>query len=176
VTNNAANCALARSIISKKYPFIVNTRCIAHCVNLITKDILEHDFLKKVLKSCNEIVKFFNKSHQGKALLVKCAKNFNIEDGGLKTWVEMRWTTIFDAADSVLHLKLVLEKIADEHKDIVKENIVKTITSCGFFHDINSVLKVLKPLKKTILSIEASNTTFADCFIALIRLASTINC
>ncbi|CAB5327078.1 unnamed protein product [Rhizophagus irregularis] len=115
-------------------------------------------------------------SHQGKALLVKCAKNFNIEDGGLKTWVEMRWTTIFDAADSVLHLKLVLEKIADEHKDIVKENIVKTITSCGFFHDINSVLKVLKPLKKTILSIEASNTTFADCFIALIRLASTINC
>ncbi|CAB4475142.1 unnamed protein product [Rhizophagus irregularis] len=63
----------------------------------------------------------------------------------------------------------------DEHKDIIKENIVKTITSRGFFHDINSVLKVLKPLKKTILSVEASNTTFADCFIALIRLASTIN-
>lgn len=37
------------------------------------------------------------------------------------------------------------------------------------------VLKVLEPLKKTILSVEASNTTFADCFIALIRLASTIN-
>ncbi|GET59323.1 ribonuclease H-like domain-containing protein [Rhizophagus irregularis DAOM 181602=DAOM 197198] len=103
VTDNAANCALARNIISEKYPFIINTRCIAHCVNLITKDIL------------------------------------------------------------------------DEHKDIIKENIVKTIISRGFFHDINSVLKVLKPLKKTILSVEASNTTFADCFIALIRLASTIN-
>ncbi|GBB84292.1 hypothetical protein RclHR1_09910008 [Rhizophagus clarus] len=133
VTDNAANCALARSIISEKYPFIVNTRCIAHCVNLITKDVLEHNFPKKVLKSCNEIVKFFNKSHQGKALLV-----------------------------------------ADDHKDVVKENIVKIITSRGFFHDVNVVLKVLEPLKKTILSVEASNTTFADCFIALIRLASTI--
>lgn len=40
VTDNAANCALARSIISEKYTFIVNTRCIAHCVNLITKDVL----------------------------------------------------------------------------------------------------------------------------------------
>ena len=40
VTDNASNCALARSIISEKYPFIFNTRCIAHCVNLITKDVL----------------------------------------------------------------------------------------------------------------------------------------
>ncbi|GBC13351.2 ribonuclease H-like domain-containing protein [Rhizophagus irregularis DAOM 181602=DAOM 197198] len=116
ITDNAANCALARSIISEKYPFIVNTRCIAHCVNLITKDVL----------------------------------------------------------DSVLHLKLALEKVADDHKDVVKVNIVKIITSRGFFHDVNVVLKVLELLKKTILSVEASNTTFADCFIALIRLASTI--
>jgi hypothetical protein len=36
-------------------------------------------------------------------------------------------------------------------------------------------LKVLKPLKETILSVEASDTTYANCFIALIRLASTIN-
>jgi uncharacterized membrane protein len=40
VTDNASNCAAARDIISTKYPFIFNTRCIAHCVNLITKDVL----------------------------------------------------------------------------------------------------------------------------------------
>lgn len=43
--------------------------------------------------------------------MVKYAKNFNIEGGGLKTWVETRWTTMFDAADSVLRLKLALEKV-----------------------------------------------------------------
>ena len=40
VTDNASNCAAARNIISEKYPFIFNTRCIAHCINLITKDVL----------------------------------------------------------------------------------------------------------------------------------------
>lgn len=36
------------------------------------------------------------------------------------------------------------------------------------------MLKVLEPLKKTILSVEASDTNYADCFIALIRLANAI--
>jgi hypothetical protein len=40
VTDNASNYAAARSIISKKYTFIFNTRCIAHCINLIIKDVL----------------------------------------------------------------------------------------------------------------------------------------
>ena len=40
VTDNTANCAAARVIISQKYPFIFNTRCIAHFVNLIIKDVL----------------------------------------------------------------------------------------------------------------------------------------
>jgi len=48
VTDNAANCAAARNIISEKYPFIFNTRCVAHCVNLITKDILGTIYLKVI--------------------------------------------------------------------------------------------------------------------------------
>ena len=36
------------------------------------------------------------------------------------------------------------------------------------------MLKVLEPLKKAVLSVEASDTNYADCFIALIRLANAI--
>ncbi|CAB5091095.1 unnamed protein product [Rhizophagus irregularis] len=53
---------------------------------------------------------------------------------------------MFDAADSVLRLKLALEKVADDHKDVVKENIVKIITSRGFFHDINVKIPVERGL------------------------------
>jgi hypothetical protein len=63
----------------------------------------------------------------------------------------------------------------NEHSGIIKENVAKSIMARGFFHDVNLVLKVLEPLKNAILSVEASNTTFADCFIALICLASAIN-
>ncbi|CAI2200613.1 1232_t:CDS:1, partial [Funneliformis geosporum] len=40
VTDNAPNCANAREIISTKYSKILNIRCIAHFVNLLTKDIM----------------------------------------------------------------------------------------------------------------------------------------
>lgn len=40
VTDNASNVRLAREIISKEYPSILNLRCIAHFINLITKSIL----------------------------------------------------------------------------------------------------------------------------------------
>jgi hypothetical protein len=40
VTDNASAIANARKHISEKYPHILNIRCVAHYVNLITKDIL----------------------------------------------------------------------------------------------------------------------------------------
>jgi hypothetical protein len=40
VTDNAANVKLARELISKEYPRIINIRCIAHFINLITKSII----------------------------------------------------------------------------------------------------------------------------------------
>ena len=40
VTDNAANCVKAREMITSRFPNIINLRCIAHFVNLITKDIM----------------------------------------------------------------------------------------------------------------------------------------
>ena len=40
VTDAGSNINLARQIITQKYPHIVNIRCMAHCLNLITKDLL----------------------------------------------------------------------------------------------------------------------------------------
>jgi hypothetical protein len=40
VSDNASAIVGAKRQISEKYPFILNTHCIAHCVNLITKDIM----------------------------------------------------------------------------------------------------------------------------------------
>ena len=40
VSDNASAVAAARQRISDTYPHIMNIRCIAHFVNLISKDIL----------------------------------------------------------------------------------------------------------------------------------------
>nr|CAG8574529.1 240_t:CDS:2 [Entrophospora candida] len=65
VTDGAGNVKVAREIVNKKYPNILNLRCITHFINLITKDIIEkflwgynvlHNCLKMVL--CMGLLEF----------------------------------------------------------------------------------------------------------------------
>lgn len=48
VTDNARNVKLARQIIYKKYPNILSLNCIAHCLNLVSKDILSKYYKKDI--------------------------------------------------------------------------------------------------------------------------------
>ena len=41
VSDNGSNVASARGLIVQKYPNIINVRCIAHCFNLISTDIVK---------------------------------------------------------------------------------------------------------------------------------------
>ncbi len=65
VSDGGANIQNARKIITEKYNNILNVRCIAHSVNLISKDICNTPFANQILTKCNTIVTFFKKSHQG---------------------------------------------------------------------------------------------------------------
>lgn len=62
-SDNASNVKLARSIIVKKYPNIIDMRCISHCFNLIICDIMGYFFASKLIAKVNAITKFFKTSH-----------------------------------------------------------------------------------------------------------------
>jgi Protein of unknown function (DUF 659) len=51
VSDNASAIAAARQKISELYPHIINIRCIAHFVNLISKDILGK--YNNIINNCN---------------------------------------------------------------------------------------------------------------------------
>jgi hypothetical protein len=65
VTDAGANIQNARKIITGKYQHILNIRCIAHAINLISKDICNISFANRILTRCNTIVTFFKRSYQG---------------------------------------------------------------------------------------------------------------
>jgi len=65
VSDGGANIQNAHKIITEKYNNILNVRCIAHSVNLISKDIYNTPFANQILTKCNTIVTFFKKSYQG---------------------------------------------------------------------------------------------------------------
>jgi len=59
VSDNGTNVRKAREIIQTKYPCIKNIRCISHCINLISCDIVQHSFANKILKKVNILASFF---------------------------------------------------------------------------------------------------------------------
>ena len=64
VTDAGANIQAARCIITEKYRHIINIRCIAHVVNLISKDICKTQFADKMLRRSSTLVNYFKNSHQ----------------------------------------------------------------------------------------------------------------
>ena len=64
VSDSGANIRNARKLIVEKYNHILNVRCMAHSINLISKDICSTSFANQILTKCNTIVissgKFFN--------------------------------------------------------------------------------------------------------------------
>jgi Protein of unknown function (DUF 659) len=65
VSDSGANIRNARQIISEKYQNILNVRCMAHAINLISKDICSTLFANRILTKCNTIVTYFKRSHRG---------------------------------------------------------------------------------------------------------------
>jgi hypothetical protein len=115
VSDGAANLREARKIISKKFPNILNIRCIAHCIHLISKDIIKHKFAKQLLSNCNSIVKYFKKSYCAGSLLNEAISRYNIKGGSLKNYSRIRWTSAYETVDSMIRLQpcfdLVILKI-----------------------------------------------------------------
>lgn len=65
VSDSGANIRKAREIITEKYKNIINVRCMAHAINLISKDICSTTFANRILTKCNTIITYFKRSHQG---------------------------------------------------------------------------------------------------------------
>jgi hypothetical protein len=111
VSDNAGNVRVAREIIARRYPNILNLRCIAHCFNLISKDILRHPFSESLLRRSNKIIKFFRKSHQPNSILESYIKDLKIKGGGLKSYSKTRWCSMYDSAMSIVRLQPVFQLV-----------------------------------------------------------------
>jgi len=80
-------------------------RCIAHHINLITKDIVSIEWAKNTIKKCQQIVSFFHNAHRaGEALRNEIISSFSI-GGNLKSSVKTRWSTTWDVCESILRLE-----------------------------------------------------------------------
>ncbi|GBC50201.2 ribonuclease H-like domain-containing protein [Rhizophagus irregularis DAOM 181602=DAOM 197198] len=173
VSDNAANVAGARRIITNKYPSIINIRCIAHCINLISSDIVKVDQVKCLVKRANILTRYFKNSTLASTWLKEAIDAKNIAGGGLKMYIEIRWTTVHECTSSVYRLKDALLHVLNNHEREISNEAVKAILKKrGFFDDIRILSDILEPIKKAILMLEGSNIILADCYLHLLRIAA----
>ncbi|GET03325.1 ribonuclease H-like domain-containing protein [Rhizophagus clarus] len=152
VTDNGANIAAAKRLICSKYKNIMNIRCIAHNYNLISKDIIQHTFAVRMIQRANRIVQFFKKSHKAAAMLKEKIKQHKIGGGGPKTYIETRWVTVHECVSSIVRLKIFEV----------------------FVSDMQHLSEILLPIKNAILAVEAAQSTLADAYINLLKIAAAI--
>ncbi|CAG8521252.1 hypothetical protein GLOIN_2v1672635 [Rhizophagus irregularis DAOM 181602=DAOM 197198] len=114
------------------------------------------------------LVCLFKKSHKAAAMLKEKIKQHKISGGGLKTYVETRWTTVHECVSSIVRLKNCLEDIRDNHSEVITTPAILTILhSRGFFSDMQHLSEVLFP-------VEAANSTLADAYVNLMKIAAVI--
>lgn len=111
VTDAGSNVHSARKLISEKNPHILNIRCIAHSLNLITKDLIKHTFAKRIIQWCVVIVTYFKKAHRPGDLLKSKISEKQIAGGGLKTYLDTRWTTVYEMLESIYRLEICLKEV-----------------------------------------------------------------
>ena len=115
VTDGASNCKMARKLIKEKYPRIITMWCIAHHINLISKDICKHQFAITTISKCQTLVLFFLRSYQGMNALRESINNLKIKGGIIKTSTKTRWSTMYNCYKSILRLRSAFEDISKKN-------------------------------------------------------------
>ena len=111
VSDNAATMVAAKRKINEKYNHIIPVRCITHHVNLLTTDIMKHEYSEKTIANCMKIINYFKKSYQNGAFLSQELKESFIMGGGLKGYTKTRWITAFDCLASIKRCESSLHNV-----------------------------------------------------------------
>jgi len=68
VTDNAASCKAAGKLLEDKYPHIMWVGCLAHCLDLLIKDICKLGWAEATISLGKTIVKFLKRHDKTKHL------------------------------------------------------------------------------------------------------------
>jgi hypothetical protein len=174
VSDNASVMVAAKRLVNEKYPNIIPIRCITHHINLITTDIMKHEFSKMTIHSCMKIIKYFHRSYKAGAVLAQDIKDNFIDGGGLKGYCKTRWTTAFDCLASVLRCERSLHNVLENHPETLNNEIKDLLGNRIFYQNVEELVKIIKPIKDVLSSLEYKTSTLSDCFIQLMKLGVMI--
>ncbi|CAB4436449.1 unnamed protein product [Rhizophagus irregularis] len=117
-----------------------------------------------------KIVKYFYQSYKvGATLLEDIQKNL-VDGGNLKGYCKTHWTTAFDCLASILRCERSLHNVLENYPETLNDEIKTLLHNQIFYQDVEKLVKIIKPIKEVLTSLEFKTTTLSDCFIQLMKL------
>ncbi|CAF2133421.1 unnamed protein product [Rotaria magnacalcarata] len=177
VTDNPNTMQKMRQLFVSKpnNQHIIELRCFAHAVNLMTGDVIQHVYAKNIINKVTTITSFCNRSHAFKANLKEEAGRMKIKKETLDTIVITRWSSVAESLNSFILLRAPLEVLVVADKSIAPIKIISIINSRCFFKDVENLYKIMKPLAYAMKIIQSSSITLADCYLILSYLQLAAN-
>ncbi|CAF3864383.1 unnamed protein product [Rotaria magnacalcarata] len=154
---------------------IIELRCFVHAFNFISGDLRKHAYAKSVAQKVTAVTSFCNHSHAFKAKLKEEAQRIKLKTETLHTIVTTRWSSMAECLDSFIVLRAPLEALVATDESIAPIKIINIINNRSFFHDIENLYKVMKPLAYAMSIIQSASITLADCYLILQYLRLTID-
>jgi len=171
VTDDAANMKAMRAEVSVKFPNIIGLRCMPHFINLITGDIMKHDWAAGLLKTCQSIVNYFSSHHRPNALLTQYRSEGIPKLCG---YVKTRWYSAGTCIQSVLKNEEPLRQLAQKNKTELSTDIRAVVANRQFWANCEQLTAILRPLMSAVGTLESHSATLADCYEQLLHLAAAI--
>ncbi|GBC01879.1 hypothetical protein RclHR1_43670001 [Rhizophagus clarus] len=84
---------------------------MAHCINLIIKDVCKHTFVADTVRKVGVIHQYFTMSHAPCQFLKDAIKILQIKGRGLKSHTKTRWSTMWDCINSIVRLEFAFARV-----------------------------------------------------------------
>ncbi|CAJ0763482.1 17706_t:CDS:2, partial [Entrophospora sp. SA101] len=147
VTDAEAAMMAAKRIVTSTFPNILSIRCIAHHIQLIASDIVKVDWAKNTLQNIQKIITFFRNNYRAGSALRDDIIESLITGGYLKTTVKTRWSTAWDACESMIHLESSIKSVLEAEPEIFR-NAVNVQTDFFKFEIYKNTIKTALTLWK----------------------------
>ncbi|KAF6165491.1 hypothetical protein GIB67_023320 [Kingdonia uniflora] len=150
ITDNASNYGLAGVLIMDRYPHIYKTRCSAHGVQLLVKDIYEQiPWVKKVFDDAKAIVDYMYKHTN----ILSLMRDFC--DKELKKFSKTRFASHF----------LLIQSIIDAEEEIIRND--------EFWKEAKEIVVFFEPLIRVLRLVDGDGSTAGYLYEAVEKTRTT---
>lgn len=177
MSDAAASCTKARSEFIKqdKYKHVVQQRCIAHLLNLIGKDISEHEEVQDIVRKATTLVNTLNYDSKVMAEFTRAGQR------RCSRYVKTRWYSMVSVLETLVDCEDIaiaaLSKVIRESRaqmNLERVESLETLQSDLFGPNVRILVSIFRPLANCIAIAESKESHLGDAMKAMLEFAKSL--